>query len=179
MIGSEEEARQIFEAAGDRWETAVLPSGWEEVGDGSTRVAYLSPSGVVYKVCKEYWDDHPSTNANEAQNIEEIKKRELLPQGWHLPEVTLYAFGAYYTQWEARTEDPTKKWGMVDVIACEYIPGEESLIEDTEIDVVFAKVGLYDPTCLNAKIHGLTGKYYIIDAGEYIDQWPTKQLVAA
>lgn len=175
-VGCLSEAREIFEAMGDRWETGVLPEGWTEVGDGSTRVAYLSPSGIVYKVCKEYSLDWLSENAHEYANFKEIKERGLLPKGWHVPRANLYDFTAFYTQWTGR--EPEKKWGRVDVLACEYIPGEECLLSDDEVDVVFSQVGLGDPTILNAKIHEYTKEFYIIDAGELVDRWPAQRLAA-
>lgn len=169
-VGSMAEATQIFEGTGDRWEHNVLPNGWAEIGDGSTRTAFLSPSGVVYKVCKTYYVDEPSDNAHEYANFKEMNERGLLPKGWMTPLASLYTFQAYYTQWTG--QEPEKKWGTVDVLACEYIPGPECLLSDDEVDVVFMKVGLHDPTTLNAKIHEYTGEFYIIDAGERVQSWP-------
>jgi hypothetical protein len=171
-VGSLSEAMEIFETAGDRWNESPLPEGWLEVGDGSTRMVYLSPSGVAYKICKEYWEDYPSANAYEFQNFREISERKLLPEGWFVPKATLFTFNAFYTQFDNRATEPTKQWGTVDVLACEYIPGDDGTLTDDEVDVVFARVGLYDPTQWNAKVHGYTGEFFIIDAGESVQNWP-------
>lgn len=173
MIGSLAEAKQIFNAAGDRWkENVVLPYGWEECGDGSTRVAFLSPSGIVYKICKSYDVNYPSENVHEEKNFRAIKEKGLLPLGWYIPEVTLYRFKALYTQWDRFESEPREKWGQVDVLACEYIPGPEETLDQDTADVVFSHIGLSDPTTFNVKVHGETQDYYIIDAGEWVEAWP-------
>lgn len=173
MIGSIHEAKLIFDACGDRWIDGILPEGWSHLGGGSTREAYLSPSGVVYKICHYYQEDYPSENEYEFFNFARIKQDGRLPKGWMVPEVTLHDFEATFHVYSYDTLNPEMRTCKVAVLASEYVPGPEESLDDSDVAIVFAKVGLTDCTTLNAKRHQETDRYYIIDAGEWVEHWPT------
>jgi hypothetical protein len=79
-IGCFEDARLIGE-----WDhNNPLPDGWHYIGDGEERIAYLSPSGIVYKV-----DTRSGSNRREYFNICLIELTNPL-KNWRVPEATLY-----------------------------------------------------------------------------------------
>lgn len=105
MIGSPEEAliaskfRVVHEYAESY--PFELPPGWTFLGHGAWRNAFLSPTGVVYKL---QIGDQDTANYEEYQNYLEIIKTPI--PGWYVPEVDLYSVGP------------------IDIIAMEYIEGE-------------------------------------------------------
>src|SRR5512139_3469767 len=88
MIGNIEEARFIREWCyeNDHWES---PKGWRRLGSGCYRTAYLSPSGVVYKV--ERCSNSYQTNEGEAGALRRYMFRKF-PQGCRLPRYQLFTF---------------------------------------------------------------------------------------
>lgn len=66
-------------------------AGWQVLGTGCSRTAYLSPKGVVYKVNRDLSDGEYKSNSNYAEmhNIVRIKGG-VLPKGWAVPDATLY-----------------------------------------------------------------------------------------
>lgn len=61
------------------------PEGWEWIGEGSSREAFLSPAGIVYKV--DVFRN--SGNLDEYENYLRVKKMPPL-KGWEIPEMFLY-----------------------------------------------------------------------------------------
>lgn len=81
MIGCVEDAELIHEYSID----GLLPLDWTIAGEGSARIAYVSPDGIVYKV-----EISPEgSNSHEFLNINRIRKGEKL-KGWDVPEASLY-----------------------------------------------------------------------------------------
>jgi hypothetical protein len=70
----------------------IVPEGWEKLGSGSYRAAYLSPSGVVYKVNHRLRDSKAQEGSNYAEmmNIIKLRKGRRIPDGWAVPDATLY-----------------------------------------------------------------------------------------
>lgn len=94
MIGNIEEATLILrhvrsyqEGQGWLYCTPGAPEGWEVLGSGCYRIAYLSPSGVVYKV--QLHRDSLQSNEGEFRNIREQFFRKM-PIGCRLPRVGLF-----------------------------------------------------------------------------------------
>jgi hypothetical protein len=107
MIGNRTEASILaeWEIERDGHQDYFLPdNGWSFLGEGCERIAWLSPSGVVYKV--EH--DDSGANKDEYDNIERLM---LVPcKGWRLPRADLFEFS-----------------GEISIIAMEYVVG----IKDT------------------------------------------------
>lgn len=179
-LGTEEEAREIFEALGDRFLTAPdtdTPAGWKHLGSGGTRMAFLSPSGVVYKL---EFDADDYDNVLEHNNFRKIKGK--LPKGWRVPKSHLHVFLANMTKWDYNTRNKVTKTCYVSVLACEYIEGQlvggwRNRATDTDKEV-FQSVGLYDWHGANA-VRTTNGTTYIIDAGEILRSELTKELTNA
>lgn len=101
MIGNIDDAEFIAE-----WNMNYpLPDGWSFAGEGATRVAVISPEGIVYKV--ELSPD--GSNSDEYMNIQRIK--ELPPiRGWDIADASLYIVNDFKS-----------------VIAMEYIDGGKDI----------------------------------------------------
>lgn len=100
MIGNIEDAELIGE-----WDYETLPDGWFDVGEGSSRNAYISPDGVVYKV-----EQRPD-GSNSLEYMNYLKIQEAGPlSGWAVPETSLYILS------ESKA-----------VIAMEYIEGVDDI----------------------------------------------------
>jgi hypothetical protein len=153
-LGSEEDARLIYEKGGK------IPKGWKKIGYGAYRIAYLAPSGVVYKVAKRYYPvTSSSKNDNDVEfdNYVRIVSKGVSYRGWRIPK--LYA----YTWIDAMSSL------NITVVACEYIKGaHEEINWDRErerynlIDAAFAKFDLFDAHTGNYVLAG-DGKRYIVD----------------
>lgn len=78
-IGSAEEARIAIEG--------YEPKGWQYLGSGSYRSAYLSPTGVVYKVNDD--DSYYGSNDSEWDNYLRIEGM-VLPSWLRIPRMQLY-----------------------------------------------------------------------------------------
>jgi len=101
MIGCVEDAEFIAE-----WDFRhPLPDGWSFAGEGATRVAVISPDGIVYKV--ELSPD--GSNSNEYMNIQRIKKLPPI-KGWEIADASLYILDNFKS-----------------VIAMEYIEGSDDI----------------------------------------------------
>lgn len=92
MIGNEAEAKFIRDwyASKGQWSQRddTPPVGWERLGSGCYRAAFLSPTGVVYKVQHNY--DHSSqSNAGEAETLRRYWLTRM-PKGCRLPRWSLY-----------------------------------------------------------------------------------------
>lgn len=101
MIGNIEDAEFIAE-----WDFSnELPDGWSHVGEGSSRIAVISPDEVVYKV-----EISPNgSNSNEYLNIERIKQMPSI-RGWRVADASLYIVDKYKS-----------------VIAMEYVDGSKDI----------------------------------------------------
>lgn len=112
MIGSAENAKTAFEIflAGD----AAYPDGWECVGSGLYRTAYLGPDDVVYKVQHDADGQYPypvQQNVKEYANMCRYSDRP-----WAI-QVSLYAV-------DVCEDDEGKLYQPPPVIAAEYVTGE-------------------------------------------------------
>lgn len=89
LIGNQEEAQFIhdwwWEERHDRHGDA--PEGWEYLGQGSFRIAYLSPSGVVYKVQKEGAHYTYQTNKGEHEAWRRLYFNCKMPEHTRLPKI--------------------------------------------------------------------------------------------
>lgn len=95
MIGNETEARFIHEwyrawqNREDRWGNPgpLAPEGWKRLGSGCYRIAFLAPSGTVYKV-----QGSPSSfqsNVSEAYTLRRYMFQKL-PKGCRFPRYQLF-----------------------------------------------------------------------------------------
>jgi len=112
----------------------VIPEGWERIGAGAYRAAFLSPDGVVYKVEHTYDDEYGQSNRGEYENACRMLFRgaERIP-GLRLPKFTLY------------TLDDNRP-----VMAMEYVKGEwssEAVYCDTWGREVKCKCERFDGEC--------------------------------
>jgi hypothetical protein len=71
-----------------RYESNDTPEGWERLGSGCYRAAFLSPSGVVYKVQHSY-EYSGQSNAGEAETLRRYWLTRM-PKGCRLPRWSLY-----------------------------------------------------------------------------------------
>lgn len=169
MIGTLAEAQEIFAVVGDRWlKTRPPPPDWKKIGSGRSRTAYLSPSGIVYKICHVYDDYTMNYNELEERNFKWLRVHRKLPKGWSVPECSLHAFEATFTRWSHKAGTTVNTPGRVTVMASEYVDGEH-LYDYNSPDAermceVFALIGLTDDYGGNVKKS--EGICYIIDAGE-------------
>lgn len=95
MIGNLLDAQTIYRRR--RNGNGPLPKGWKKIGEGSFRQAYLSPDGVVYKVCKEYYSNSSQdakTNDNDLEFLQysRIKKQRIKYKGWKINPVESFYF---------------------------------------------------------------------------------------
>lgn len=173
MIGTLEEARALFDAVGDRWNDGYPPPGWKHLGSGGTRAAYLSPSGVVFKVCHEYEDDEKSHNEREHENFKKIVRCGKLPGNWRVPRSYLHHFQTEVQRWNYSTKAKEVQPTRVVILACDYIAGQEiggwaegwDECDMEEMERAFLAVGLHDVGGGNA-VRCADGTHYIIDAAE-------------
>jgi hypothetical protein len=99
-IGSMAEAETIL--TGHR--AGSVPNGWEKIGSGEFRTAYLSPTGIVYKVERGFRKGQ--SNRGEYEHILELRYSEAVKEsGAYIPKAWLYEIG------------------RVSVIAMEYCAG--------------------------------------------------------
>jgi hypothetical protein len=94
-IGSESEATEILAAFrskenAEKWYADMtLPNGWRYLGHGMYRCAFLSPSGVVYKIETGNRISRLQNNMTEYERILELrfsdvveKARVIIPKAW-------------------------------------------------------------------------------------------------
>lgn len=99
-IGSMTEAETILAAHKGK----TIPAGWKEIGSGEYRTAYLSPTGVVYKIERGFRKNQ--SNRGEYERILELRYDKILAgYGAYIPKAWLY------------------ECGRTDVIAMEYVTG--------------------------------------------------------
>ena len=80
-IGSRANARTILRYYLESdYSCNPIPKGWEELGSGISRTAYLGPDGVVYKCGEDY------ANLNDARTSARCRKMNM-PKGWRIPLV--------------------------------------------------------------------------------------------
>lgn len=91
MIGTQAEAEVVAGLSYD----SETPSGWEFAGSGCSRRAYLSPSGVIYKVQTGYDD----ANDNEYVTACALIASGAIPEGWDVPRI-----GRYRVEKNGKTE---------------------------------------------------------------------------
>ena len=112
MIGTQEEAETawlIHDEYQKNWRNHEMPEGWRTLGSGMFRTAYLSPSGVVYKVENVCHD----SNRDEAYRYEQVK---------HLNGTLPFRF--------AECEFMLSE-GRYTVLAMEYVQTDDSDVEDS------------------------------------------------
>lgn len=63
-----------------------LPEGWSVVGTGCSRVAFLSTSGVLYKIGYSKWEDDQAGMETRNQRTH----AKMLPQGWRFPTTSVF-----------------------------------------------------------------------------------------
>lgn len=139
-IGSATHATQIIDwhFAG-RWEGEEMPTGFEHIGQGSQRTAYLHvPTQLVYKVGDE------SANREEARVMADLRNRGLD----HAPATTLWAARVdILGEYETRT-----------AVVMPYLPEDGSVPHDG--------VTLEGAADFNTdNVHANGGKLWLIDAG--------------
>ncbi len=112
-IGSQSEATEILTAyrEGDKkdlWYADIpLPKGWRYLGHGMYRAAFLSPSGVVYKVETGNRISRMQSNVSEYERILELRfSDDVKETGVIIPKAWLYSVSGR------------------DIIAMEYMDGE-------------------------------------------------------
>lgn len=66
------------------------PEGWKYINKGCDRSAWLSPSGVVYKV--EHRSTYSSQNESEASRLKEVWKRPPI-EGCRFPKFDIFTVG--------------------------------------------------------------------------------------
>lgn len=100
LIGSRREAAMLLAEEDSYGE----PDGWEFLGAGCYRSAYLAPSGVVYKI------GHDSGNRQEASTAQRLRKLNI--PGIYIPKTSSFNF-------EVNTHRHRRT-----IVAMEYIDGE-------------------------------------------------------
>lgn len=89
LVGNQEEAKFIH----DWWwkelrnRGSQAPEGWEYLGAGSFRAAYLAPSGVVYKVQKHRPSSRYQTNKGEYEAWRKLYFGRKMPAHSRLPKL--------------------------------------------------------------------------------------------
>lgn len=108
MIGNAEEAQFISDWYRNSKCVCVTgaPEGWKYLGSGSYRTAYLSPSGVVYKVQQDPGCSYQS-NRGEWDTYRRLYYTCKMPKHSRLPKMGFFPMGS-----------------TVGVIAAEFIPKE-------------------------------------------------------
>jgi hypothetical protein len=100
MIGSAEEARFIHDwwhrlhPEGRALDEANTPDGWEYLGSGAFRAAYLAPSGVVYKVQQDLSGDEWQTNQKEWETWKRLYLTCKMPKRSRLPKMGYWPISA-------------------------------------------------------------------------------------
>lgn len=128
MVGNMQDAQKIYKRRRSYKGIDVdghvgggpLPAGWKKIGEGSFRSCYLSPDGVVYKVCYDYFtiDNGPNENDNEYLNWYRIKSQKKRVPGWKIPDVSIYSW------FEGNKH--------ISVVAMEYVQGTHEIFDDDE-----------------------------------------------
>jgi len=94
-IGNASEAAEILAAfrkgrSEDKWDEGIaIPDGWKYLGHGLYRTAFLSPSGVVYKLERgslSWWEN----NRKEYENILEMRYDSRVTETVIIPKAWLY-----------------------------------------------------------------------------------------
>ena len=101
MIGSRMLAEALTALYSDAWDNSPELAGFSYVGEGCSRVVYLGPDNVVYKILQ---GDYDEANLDEAENYKLIDRKGGLPGGWELAKCRLIG----------------------DVLAMEYVEGMHS-----------------------------------------------------
>lgn len=94
MIGNEGYALYIRDWYVEEYDKAFsvqqdAPIGWQRLGAGCSRTAFLSPDGVVYKVQCRYSGSF-QTNEREWRNYNRFRLSHRLPQGARFPRWSFY-----------------------------------------------------------------------------------------
>lgn len=168
------EAKELYDAVGMGYKNSGdgTPEGWKYLGSGGSRAAYLSPTGICYKVCHEYPPEDESLNDVEHKNFERIAREGKLPPKWRVPKSHLHVFEGTVRRWDYHMRERKTKPVRIAILACEYVPGEVlSYTADREtrvaVEKAFFAVGLSDTGGANAVRQG-DGTHYIIDAAEWM-----------
>lgn len=92
MIGNEKDALLIHNWwHGHRDSYRNPPEGWQYLGGGSFRTAYLSPDGVVYKIQKDLSGGRYQTNYGEYETWKRLYFGCKMPKHSRLPKLSYYA----------------------------------------------------------------------------------------
>lgn len=144
-IGSRREAMTLLDTVDEQnWDG---PEGWTLLGSGCFRTAFLSPSGIVYKIGDE------EANASEVRKAAALRRRTNLPDFIYIPVVSAFTFQRWRTinRYDYTLEkEYTERVHRREVVsAMEYIAGE------------------HPPYCFNASWAGSQEVY--CSCGEYGD----------
>jgi hypothetical protein len=150
-----EEAKLIYQYKYDRRRGA--PKGWKKLGSGAYRTAYLSPTGIVYKIAFDYYEEgsrYTNNNDEEFNNYLDIARKNLSFRGWRIPKLYAYTW----------IDDLSNL--KITVNAMEYVEGEHEKKKGDEaydeFEHVFGRFGLYD--CQPANwVLSPSGHRYIVD----------------
>lgn len=153
LVGNQEEATLIHNwYHDDRWSRAALPEGWTKLGEGSFRAAYLSPSGVVYKVQKDLRYGY-QTNRGEYAKWRDLYFNCKMPQYSRLPKlgyfpindsygvVAIEKLSKSYNYWGAVPGDDGTYWNQVvdrisQVCRVGDLGGDNLFLDDDEKAIV-------------------------------------------
>lgn len=87
LVGNQEEATLIHEWYHDHHGRYGAPEGWKYLNAGSFRAAYLSPSGVVYKVQKDRQGYGYQSNKGEYDKWRDLYFKCKMPRYSRLPKM--------------------------------------------------------------------------------------------
>ncbi|WP_221568632.1 hypothetical protein [Alkalihalobacillus sp. TS-13] len=140
-----------------------MPEGWELVGRGSFRIAYLSPDRVIYKVQHTYDYEYGQNNYGEFENIVCIfQSRKTMP-GVRFPKFTLYELsGQPVMAMEFVKGVFPETYICYDTCNCQRFSGKCNYETLTEIRETFDLFDLHDR---NVMFVPEQGEWVIIDVG--------------
>ena len=128
LVGNQEEAKFIHDWW---WENpygrlSQAPGGWEYLGEGSFRAAYLAPSGVVYKVQKGRPSSRYQTNKGEYEAWRKLYFGRKMPAHSRLPKLGYFPIN---DEWGVvAIERLTKSYSRLDCV-----PGTNDTITWSEV----------------------------------------------
>lgn len=119
-IGSRREAMTLLDTVDSHVYSG--PDGWEVLGSGCFRTAYLAPSGIVYKI------GEASANLSESRKSALLRKRTNLPDFLYIPVVSAFSFQRWRTinryDYTLEKEYTVREERREVVSAMEYIEGD-------------------------------------------------------
>lgn len=116
LVGNQDEATFIHNwyhahaRLRDYYVNSNLPEGWQFLGAGSFRAAYLSPSGVVYKVQKDLSGSRYQTNKGEYDAWRRLYFNTKMPRYSRLPKMGYFPVDEFNGIGVVAIERLTKNW---------------------------------------------------------------------